>query len=73
MLLNFQPIDLVKSDFPKLTWTIPVLSALYQIYLLNSANVVSSVLVTVPDFYEGIKPLGPRTLLKLSQFRHHHI
>jgi hypothetical protein len=36
-------------------------SFIFKFTFLNSAKVVSSVLVTVPDFGEGIKPLGPRT------------
>src|SRR6056300_10920 len=51
-----------KSDFPKLTCTIPVLSALYSNFpFLNSDNVLVKVVLTVPDFGDGIKPFGPET------------
>ena len=35
---------------------------------LNSVNVASKVLVTVPDFGDGIKPFGPKTLPNFANF-----
>ena len=59
----------VKSLFPKLTWTLPVLSALYSnLPFLKSEIVSVNVVVTVPDFGDGIKPLGPNTLPNLANF-----